>query len=79
MSFVIMTPEPLTSGAADLEHLGATINSAHAAATAPTTGILDAGADELSAAVSSLLPVRGGLSDAQRPRGLVSAAVRWAA
>ena len=54
MSFLVATPEVLTSAAAGLESLGATLNAAHAAAAAPTTGILAAGADEVSGAVSSL-------------------------
>jgi hypothetical protein len=54
MSSLVATPQVLMSLAGDLENLGATLNAAHAAAVAPTAGIMAAGADEFSAAVSSL-------------------------
>jgi PE family len=49
----------LTSAAADLEHLGYTLRSAHAAASALTTAILAAGADEVSAAVAEFFGAHG--------------------
>ncbi|MCV7089948.1 PE family protein, partial [Mycobacterium interjectum] len=54
MSFLVAVPETMTSAATDLENLGATLDAAHGAAASPTTGILAAGADEVSAAVSAL-------------------------
>jgi len=59
MSFLVATPEVLTSAAADLDSLGVTLTAAHAAAAAPTTGILAAGADEISAAVAELFGAHG--------------------
>ncbi|SOJ54250.1 PE-PGRS family protein PE_PGRS16 [Mycobacterium simulans] len=53
MSFVI-APEVVSDTAASLQSLSSTIRAANAAAAAPTTGILAAGADEISASVASL-------------------------
>jgi hypothetical protein len=47
-------PESLASAAADLERLRSALDAAHAAAAAPTTQLMAAGADEVSAAVSAL-------------------------
>ncbi|MGA7055186.1 MAG: PE domain-containing protein, partial [Mycobacterium sp.] len=44
MSFVIAAPEFVTAAASDLANIGSTLNAANAAATAPTTGVLAAGA-----------------------------------
>ena len=54
MSFLIATPDLLAQAAADLTRIGSTISEASAAAAAPTTGVLVAGADEISAAVAAL-------------------------
>jgi hypothetical protein len=54
MSFVIAAPEMVTDAATRLASLGSTISAANAAAAAPTTGVLAAGADEVSAAISAL-------------------------
>ena len=54
MSFVIAAPEFLTAAATDLANIGSTIGAANAAAAAPTTSLLAAGADEVSAAVAAL-------------------------
>jgi hypothetical protein len=54
MSFVIIEPETLTAAASDLANLGSTISEAHAAAAIPTTEILPAGADEVSAQITAL-------------------------
>ena len=51
MSFVNAAPEYVEAAATDLANIGSTINAANAAAAAPTTGVLAAGADEVSAAV----------------------------
>jgi hypothetical protein len=47
MSFLVATPEVLTSAAADLDNLGVTLNAAHAVAALPITGILAATAWKL--------------------------------
>jgi len=54
MSFLITEPEMLSSVASDLDGLGSMIGEAHAAAAAPTTGLLPAAADEISTAVAKL-------------------------
>ena len=54
MSFLITTPETLNAAAADLNGLGSMIDEAHAAAAAPTTGLLPAAADEISTAIAKL-------------------------
>jgi hypothetical protein len=47
-------PEFLTAAASDLAGIGSAISAASAAAAAPTTGVLAAGADEVSAAIASI-------------------------
>ncbi|NKE24987.1 PE family protein, partial [Mycobacterium tuberculosis] len=50
MSFVIAAPETLVRAASDLANIGSTLGAANAAALGPTTELLAAGADEVSAA-----------------------------
>jgi len=54
MSFVIAAPQFVTDAASNLARIGSTINAANAAALTPTTGVLAAGADDVSAAVASV-------------------------
>ncbi len=54
MSFLVTAPEILAAAATDLDGIGAAIGAANAAAAAPTTAVLAAGADEISAAMASL-------------------------
>ena len=54
MSFVITAPEMMVSAASDLAGIGSSLNAAHAAAVVPTTGVLAAAGDEVSAAIASL-------------------------
>jgi hypothetical protein len=54
MSFVFAAPEIVASAASDLNSLGSTIQAAHAAAAGPTTGIVAAAGDEVSAAIARL-------------------------
>lgn len=56
MSYVLATPEMVAAAANNLAQIGSTLSAANAAALAPTTGVLAAGADEVSAAVASLFP-----------------------
>ena len=51
--FVIAAPEMVASAAMDLASIGSTISEANAAAVAPTTGVMVAAGDEVSAAVAS--------------------------
>ena len=59
MSLLDVVPELLESAAADVKSIGAELNAAHAAAAAPTTGLVAAGADEVSAAVAALFSEHG--------------------
>jgi PE-PPE domain/PE family len=52
MGQLIATPEMLLSTAADVEEIGSTISAAYAAAAGPTTGLLSAAQDEVSAAIA---------------------------
>lgn len=54
MSFVQVAPEMLAAAATDVQSIGSALSAAHAAAAAPTIGVLAAGADEVSAALASL-------------------------
>lgn len=49
MSYVTAQPEALTTAAASLAGIGSTISAENAAAAAPTTGVVPAAADEVSA------------------------------
>jgi hypothetical protein len=49
MSFVTTQPEMLAAAAGDLQGIGATMVAQNAAAAGPTTGVIPAAADEVSA------------------------------
>jgi hypothetical protein len=49
MSFVTTQPEALSAAATSLQGIGSGVNSQNAAAEAPTTGVVPAAADEVSA------------------------------
>ncbi len=54
MSFVIAMPDVLTTAATGLENIGTALGAANSAAAGPTTGLLAAGADEVSEAVAAV-------------------------
>ena len=54
MSFVIAAPEMVTTAASDLANIGSAISAANHAAATPTTRVLAAGADEVSAQIAAL-------------------------
>jgi hypothetical protein len=54
MSYVNAAPEYVAAAATDLANIGSTISSANSAAVGPTSGVLAAGADEVSASVAAL-------------------------
>jgi hypothetical protein len=54
VSYLVATPELFASAASDLSNIGSSLSAAHEAAAAPTTGILAAGTDEVSAAIAAL-------------------------
>jgi PE family len=49
MSFVTTQPEALSAAAGSLQGIGSAVNAQNAAAAAPTTGVVPAAADEVSA------------------------------
>lgn len=49
MSFVTTRPELLTAAAGDLQAIGAALTAGNQAAAAPTSGVIPAAADEVSA------------------------------
>jgi hypothetical protein len=49
MSFVTTQPEALTTAASSLSGIGSTLAAQNAAAAGPTTGVVPASADEVSA------------------------------
>ena len=59
MSLLFVAPELLASATADLKSIGAELDAAHAAVAVPTTGLVAAGADEVSAAVTALFSEYG--------------------
>ena len=54
MAFVIASPQLLATAAQDLAVVGWALDAAHAAAAPPTTAMLPAGRDEVSAAVAAV-------------------------
>jgi hypothetical protein len=54
MSYVIATPEMMSSAATDLATIGSNVSAAHMVAAAPTTAILPAAADEVSASIAHM-------------------------
>ena len=59
MSHLAVAPEFMASAATDLSHIGSGLSVAHEVAAAPTTGIVAAAGDEVSAAVASLFSSHG--------------------
>lgn len=57
MSFVTTQPEALTAAAANLAGIGTTMSAQNSAAAAPTTGVLPAAADEVSALTATQFAV----------------------
>jgi hypothetical protein len=56
---VIAAPEMAASAASDLAGIGSMIGEANAAAAVPTTGVMAAAGDEVSAAIASLFSSHG--------------------
>jgi len=54
VGFVSAAPEPMTAAASDLTKIGSMISEANSAAAGPTTGLLAAGADEVSTAIAAV-------------------------
>jgi PE family len=52
MSFVSIVPEMLSAAAGNLQSIGSAVSARNAAALAPTTGLVPAAADEVSALIA---------------------------
>jgi hypothetical protein len=59
MSYVLTVPEMLATAATDVENIGSAISTASANAAGPTTGLLPAAEDEVSAAIAKLFGAYG--------------------
>lgn len=59
MSFVTTQPEVLAASAGTLEGIGTAVNAGNAAAAAPTTSLLPAAADEISALTAMQFAAHG--------------------
>ena len=59
MSFVNTAPEALTAAAAALQTLGSTMTAGDAAAATPTTAVVPAAADEVSALTAAQFAAQG--------------------
>ncbi|OBH86692.1 MULTISPECIES: PE family protein [unclassified Mycobacterium] len=59
MSFVTTQPEALAAAAGNLQSIGAALNAQNAAAAAPTTGVVPAAADEVSALTAAQFCAHG--------------------
>src|SRR5947199_4446945 len=57
MSYVTTTPEALSATAANLAGIGATMSAQNSAAAAPTTGVVPAAADQVSALAAAQFAV----------------------
>ncbi len=54
MSFVMVAPEFVGQAAGQLANIGSSLSAAHTVAAGPTTGVMAAAEDEVSAAIASL-------------------------
>ena len=54
MSCLIAAPELVAAAATDLARVGSTVNAANIAASGPTTAVIAAGSDEVSAGIAAL-------------------------
>ncbi|MGO9926550.1 MAG: PE family protein [Mycobacterium sp.] len=59
MSFVTTQPEMLSTAAGDLASIGSALTAQNAAAAAPTTGVVPAAADEVSAVTAAQFAMHG--------------------
>ncbi|MBV8861294.1 MAG: PE family protein [Mycobacterium sp.] len=57
MSFVMTQPEPMMAAASDLQAIDSAVSAGNAAAAGPTTGVIPAAADEVSAAAAAQFSV----------------------
>jgi hypothetical protein len=60
MSFLTIQPEMLAAAAGDLDGIGSAMTAANAAAATPTTGVVPAAADEVSALTATQFVAHAG-------------------
>lgn len=61
MSFVSAQPDELTAAADNLQGIGSAMTAQNAAAAAPTTGVVPAAADEVSALTAAQFATHAGM------------------
>jgi hypothetical protein len=61
MSFVTTQPAALTAAAVDLTGIGSALSAQHAAVAGPTTAVVPAAADEVSALAAAAFAAQGAL------------------
>ena len=61
MSYVTALPEMLASAAGELQSIGSAVTAGNTAAAAPTTGVVPAAADEVSALTAAHFVAHGAL------------------
>lgn len=59
MSYVLALPDALAAAAVDVADIGRSLGAVSVAAAAPTTGMLAAAGDEVSAAIAALFRTHG--------------------
>ena len=59
MSFITAYPDKLSAAAGHLESIGTTLTAGNAAAAGPTTGVVPAAADEVSALTAAQFAAHG--------------------
>jgi len=64
MSFVTTQPEALAAAAPNLQSIGSALGAQNAAAAAPTTGVVPAAADEVSALTAAQFAAHGAMYQA---------------
>ena len=68
MSFVTTQPEALAAAAGNLQTFGSTLSAQNAAAAAPTTGVVPAAADEVSALTAAQFAAHAQMYQAVSPQ-----------
>jgi PE family len=68
MSFVSVAPEWVSAAATDVAKIGSAISEANTAAALPTTSVLPAAADEVSARIAALFSTHARAFQRSAPR-----------
>lgn len=70
MTFVTTEPEAMVASAGELTGIGGVMAGAHAAAAAPTTTVLPAGLEEVSALMAMVFNTHGAMHQAVAAEGM---------